>query len=248
MLSILSQLPRTIVLLLQPGDFTKFQTFRNRGFICNLILTNRFQGVNNENLSQGTFIYFIYSCDCLFDGNITQNTKKLQKLMRSYQKINDELAKYFTKGDFVVETLPALLGLPPQIRRVDLISICYEKSVKSNHYFYYLFHFFIIRRGYSVEVNRQAFTHDCLHYTGKTQGMVRLVNMEHLFDFNCVDWCQHLEQFDRNQWTKNVNLWKQLSSQVSIWKPATVDFSPIPMKSITRIDNHGDHEINSGFC
>ena len=141
MLSILSQLPRTIVLLLQPGDFTKFQTFRNRGFICNLILTNRFQGVNSENLSQGTFIYFIYSCDCLFDGNITQNTKKLQKLMRSYQKINDELAKYFTKGDFVVETLPALLGLPPQIRRVDLISICYEKSVKSNHYFYYLFSF-----------------------------------------------------------------------------------------------------------
>ena len=45
----------------------------------------------------------LYSCDCLFDGNITQNTKKLQKLMRSYQKINDELAKYFTKGDFVVE-------------------------------------------------------------------------------------------------------------------------------------------------
>ena len=59
MLSILSQLPRTIVLLLQPGDFTKFQTFRNRGFICNLILTNRFQGVNSENLSQGTFVYFI---------------------------------------------------------------------------------------------------------------------------------------------------------------------------------------------
>ena len=54
--------------------------------------------------------------------------------MRSYQKINDELAKYFTKGDFVVETLPALLGLPPQIRRGDLISICYEKSViKSLH-------------------------------------------------------------------------------------------------------------------
>merc|ERR1712235_39331 len=105
------------------GDFTKFQTFKNRGFICNLILTN--------------------SCDCLFDGNITQNTKKLQKLMRSYQKINDELAKYFTKGDFVVETLPALLGLPPQIRR---------------------------GRGSSVEVDRQAYTHDCLHYTGKTQG------------------------------------------------------------------------------
>ena len=56
------------------------------------------------------------SCSCLFDGNIRQNTKKLQSLMRSYQQIYEELAKYFTRGDFVVETVPALISLPPQIR------------------------------------------------------------------------------------------------------------------------------------
>ena len=151
--------------------------------------------------------------------------------MRSYQKINDELAKYFTKGDFVVETLPALLSLPPQIRRGFNLYLLWEISNQIITFIIY-FLFFIIRRGYSVEVDRQAYTHDCLHYTGKTQGMVRLVNIEHLFDFNCVDWCQHLEQFDRNQWTKNVNLRKQLSSQVSILEPITFDFSPIPMKSI----------------
>ena len=40
MLSILSQLPRTIVLLLQPGDWTKIQTFPpNRGFICDFFLS-----------------------------------------------------------------------------------------------------------------------------------------------------------------------------------------------------------------
>ena len=57
-----------------------------------------------------------HSCGCLFDGNIRQNTKKLQRLMRSYQQIYEELAKYFTRGDFAVETVPALLSLPPQIR------------------------------------------------------------------------------------------------------------------------------------
>ena len=36
--------------------------------------------------------------------------------MRSYQQIYEELAKYFTRGDFVVETVPALISLPPQIR------------------------------------------------------------------------------------------------------------------------------------
>ena len=36
--------------------------------------------------------------------------------MRSYQQIYEELAKYFTRGDFAVETVPALLSLPPQIR------------------------------------------------------------------------------------------------------------------------------------
>ena len=64
------------------------------------------------------FLHFLiyFSCGCLFDGNIRQNTKKLQSLTRSYQQIYDELAKYFTRGDFVVETVPALLSLPPQIR------------------------------------------------------------------------------------------------------------------------------------
>ena len=61
-------------------------------------------------------IMIFRSCSCLFDGNIRQNTKKLQSLMRSYQQIYEELAKYFSRGDFVVETVPALINLPPQIR------------------------------------------------------------------------------------------------------------------------------------
>ena len=57
-----------------------------------------------------------HSCSCLFEGNVRQNTKKLQSLMRSYKQIYEELAKYFTRGDFVVETVPAIINLPPQIR------------------------------------------------------------------------------------------------------------------------------------
>ena len=44
MLRVLYTLPRTIVLLLQPLDFTQYATVPDRGFICNIILTNRSEG------------------------------------------------------------------------------------------------------------------------------------------------------------------------------------------------------------
>ena len=39
MLQILYQLPRTIVLLLEPQDFTDYQRVTNRDFLCNFWLT-----------------------------------------------------------------------------------------------------------------------------------------------------------------------------------------------------------------
>ena len=42
MLRILYTLPRTIVLLLQPQDFSEYVNVPDRGFICDIILTNRF--------------------------------------------------------------------------------------------------------------------------------------------------------------------------------------------------------------
>ena len=44
MLRVLYSLPRTIVLLLQPPDFSQYRTVPDRGFICNFILTNRCEG------------------------------------------------------------------------------------------------------------------------------------------------------------------------------------------------------------
>ena len=41
MMRVLYSLPRTIVLLLQPLDFSQYATIPDRGFICDLILTNR---------------------------------------------------------------------------------------------------------------------------------------------------------------------------------------------------------------
>ena len=41
MLRVLYTLPRTIVLLLQPQDFSQYVTVPDRGLICDLILTNR---------------------------------------------------------------------------------------------------------------------------------------------------------------------------------------------------------------
>ena len=43
MLRVLYTLPRTIVLLLQPQDFPQYATVPDRGFICDVILTNRWR-------------------------------------------------------------------------------------------------------------------------------------------------------------------------------------------------------------
>ena len=43
MLRVLYTLPRTIVLLLQPQDFPQYVTVPDRGFICDVILTNRWR-------------------------------------------------------------------------------------------------------------------------------------------------------------------------------------------------------------
>ena len=45
MLRVLYTLPRTIVLLLQPLDFSQYATIPGRGFICDVILTNRWERV-----------------------------------------------------------------------------------------------------------------------------------------------------------------------------------------------------------
>ena len=42
MLDTLTQLPRTLVLLLQPQDFSKYSGVPDRDFLCDNILTSRF--------------------------------------------------------------------------------------------------------------------------------------------------------------------------------------------------------------
>ena len=85
MLSILAQLPRTVVALLQPQDFTRYQLVRDRGLLCDLLLTN--------------------SCPCLFRGDTRRNTRRLRALLARYRSINTQLAKHFSAGDFAVEVL-----------------------------------------------------------------------------------------------------------------------------------------------
>ena len=83
MLSILAQLPRTVVAVLQPQDFTRYQLVRDRGLLCDLLLTN--------------------SCPCLFRGDTRHNTRRLRALLARYRSINTQLAKHFSAGDFTVE-------------------------------------------------------------------------------------------------------------------------------------------------
>ena len=123
MLRVLYSLPRTIVLLLQPLDFSQYASLPDRGFICDTILTN--------------------SCSCLFNGNIAANTVKMRKLLDSYANIYHQLAAQFRRQDFAVEVIPALRGLPPRERR-----------------------------GYKQVVSKEAFSLDCFHYNGRTQGMI----------------------------------------------------------------------------
>ena len=85
MLSILAQLPRTVVALLQPQDFTRYQLVRDRGLLCDLLLTN--------------------SCPCLFRGDTRRNTRRLRALLARYRTINTQLAEHFSAGDFAVEVL-----------------------------------------------------------------------------------------------------------------------------------------------
>ena len=109
MLSILAQLPRTVVAVLQPQDFTRYQLVRDRGLLCDLLLTN--------------------SCPCLFRGDTRRNTRRLRALLARYRNINTQLARHFSAGDFAVEVvllcististclqvLPALDSLPPLV-------------------------------------------------------------------------------------------------------------------------------------
>ena len=83
MLSILAQLPRTVVAVLQPQDFTRYQLVRDRGLLCDLLLTN--------------------SCPCLFRGDTRRNTRRLRALLARYRTINTQLAGHFSAGDFAVE-------------------------------------------------------------------------------------------------------------------------------------------------
>ena len=85
MLSILAQLPRTVVAVLQPQDFTRYQLVRDRGLLCGLLLTN--------------------SCPCLFRGDARRNTRRLRALLARYRTINTQLAKHFSAGDFAVEVV-----------------------------------------------------------------------------------------------------------------------------------------------
>ena len=85
------------------------------------------------------------SCSCLFNGNITANTEKMRRLLASYTKIYHQLAAQFSRPDLAVEVLPALRGLPPRERR-----------------------------GYQQVVSKAAFSYDCFHYNGRTQGRMGL--------------------------------------------------------------------------
>ena len=98
MMRILSQLPKTLVLLLEPPDYTQFGDIPNRGFICNFFVT------------QG--------CSCLFEGDsVAKNRRKIRHLLQSYTKSYHRLAEEFQRKDFGVEVIPAVVGLPPKERR-----------------------------------------------------------------------------------------------------------------------------------
>ena len=83
------------------------------------------------------------SCSCLFEGNIAANTVAMRRLLASYTNIYHQLAAQFSRPDLAVEVLPALRGLPPRERR-----------------------------GYQQVVSKEAFTFDCFHFNGRTQGMM----------------------------------------------------------------------------
>ena len=102
MLSILAQLPRTVVALLQPQDFTRYQLVRDRGLLCDLLLTN--------------------SCPCLFRGDTRRNTRRLRALLARYRSINTQLAKHFSAGDFAVEVLLLWISTISTISTISIIS------------------------------------------------------------------------------------------------------------------------------
>ena len=124
MMRILSELPKTLVLLLQPLDWTQFGEIPDRGFICDFFVTQY--------------------CSCLFEGNsMSKNIRKFRHLQRSYTAAYRMLADQFQRKDFGVEVLPALVGLPPKERK-----------------------------GYKKVPSKAALSHDCFHYSGRTQAMV----------------------------------------------------------------------------
>ena len=96
-----------------------------------------------RNTEAWTSLQLILSCSCLFDGNIAVNTIKMRRLLTSYTNTYHQLSRQFTRKDFAVEVVPALVGLPPKERR-----------------------------GYREVVSKAGLTHDCFHYNARTQAMI----------------------------------------------------------------------------
>ena len=93
MLRVLANLPKTLVLLLAPPDFSQWDSIPDKGVIC----SNSLQ----------------IQCSCLYSGgSVTNNKKKFRKLQISYTRALHMLAGQYDRKDFGVEVLPSLQGLP----------------------------------------------------------------------------------------------------------------------------------------
>ena len=98
MLRVLSNLPKTLVILLSPPDYSQWDTIQDKGHICDLSLRTQ--------------------CSCLYDGqvlhisSIEKNKKKFQALQLAYTRALHTLAWQYRRKDFGVEVSPALQGLP----------------------------------------------------------------------------------------------------------------------------------------
>ena len=68
----------------------------------------------------------------------------MRRLLASYTNIYHQLSKHFSRQDFAVEVIPALVGLPPK-----------ERS-----------------GGYREVVSKAGLSHDCFHYNARTQAMI----------------------------------------------------------------------------
>ena len=89
MLEILSSsLTNTIVLLLENLDFTRYATIPDRGFICDFMVTIRWE----LEVSEIIISPLLDSCSCLFDGDQAQNAVSIRNLLANYTTIYHQLA------------------------------------------------------------------------------------------------------------------------------------------------------------